>query len=652
MCPAACTRRRSWTSWYAARFALRPPWQRRAPPRGTGGRKHLSALCGAARCRAARSGAAQRWRALPAESAPLAQVLDEFLTQLDSLHRKIIGDSESNKNAAWTSLSSLSALIRSAKRVLVLDANAASSQVVVEFLHRCIAPECILWRRMSNLARGDDVKRVQFVFGYDSKTGGNTCVAAVVDALVERLAAGEHIAVPCSEKANALRIQAALRLRVPEVHVVTLHDPGNARDRAAMDELVAHVSAGAVMPDVLIYTSIYGVGCSYNHLHFSRIFFCLSAQTSFWEDAMQNVGRVRALLPTVSGPNTVFFCDAYTHDYEAHGAPWVGQPRQIKDADFRAKRASGVPVVTASSHKKALVLLRTAPEFRAVATALREWRETRYEFYRRHVPTEMDASKARHLVLHAAQLNHHIGGAGMLDTEEVDQTAEADLTARFIIQKRLVSWLAEYVRRESRRGLECIPRLKQALLERGYELLPDAFCLVSLEKPRPSDAPPGDASDDSDSDDGAADADGDGAAGGEAAEGGDGDGAAGGEASGAAGTEGGEPAREELVLPTKEDVLRVQAVPKSQRTPEQKRVIELGYALSILGNPDGSSFVAGGGPPDPAHAYEFDPSKHVDFKMLKQLRATSALLIESSTPEEELQRWLLHSKVRTAPVCS
>ena len=91
---------------------------------------------------------------------------------------------------------------------------------------------------------------------------------------------------------------------------------------------------------------------------------------------------------------------------------------------------------------------------------------------------------------------------------------------------------------------------------------------------------------------------------------------------------------------------------RGDRPRDQKRVVELGYALSILGNPDGSSFVAGGGPPDPAHAYEFDPSKHVDFKMLKQLRATSALLIESSTPEEELQRWLLHSKVRTAPVCS
>ena len=165
--------------------------------------------------------------------------MDEILTQLDSLHRKIVGDSVSDRIAAWTSLSSLSALIRSAKRVLILDANAASSQVVVEFLHRCIEPACIQWRRMSNLARGDDVKRVQFVFGYDSKTGGNTCVAAVVDALVERLAAGEHIAVPCSEKANALRIQAALRLRVPEVLVVTLHDPGNVRDRVAMDAFVA-----------------------------------------------------------------------------------------------------------------------------------------------------------------------------------------------------------------------------------------------------------------------------------------------------------------------------------------------------------------------------------------------------------------------------
>ena len=142
------------------------------------------------------------------------QVLDELLTQLDSIRRKAKCDSIIDRNAAWASLSSLAALIRSAKRAIILDANAATSQVLIEFLHHCVAPESIRWRCLSNSASGSDIRRVQFVFGYDRKTGGNSCVAALVDGVAECLAAGERVAVPCSTKADARLIEAALLQRL------------------------------------------------------------------------------------------------------------------------------------------------------------------------------------------------------------------------------------------------------------------------------------------------------------------------------------------------------------------------------------------------------------------------------------------------------
>jgi hypothetical protein len=91
-----------------------------------------------------------------------------------------------------------------------------------------------------------------------------------------------------------------------------------------------------------------------------------------------------------------------------------------------------------------------------------------------------------------------------------------------------------------------VPRLKKALTERGYELAPDAWLLCGQE-PSSEDEPDEDA------------------------------------------------AEAVPSFPSKEAALRAQATPRSQRSPEEKRIIEMAYALSILGNTDGSSFAGGGG---------------------------------------------------------
>ena len=66
---------------------------------------------------------------------------------------------------------------------------------------------------------------------------------------------------------------------------------------------------------------------------------------------MQGNSRVRTLLSSASGSNVRVYCDKKTHDYEAHGGPWL-QQRRISDLDFRAKREAGAPLVEADSAKK------------------------------------------------------------------------------------------------------------------------------------------------------------------------------------------------------------------------------------------------------------------------------------------------------------
>jgi hypothetical protein len=395
-----------------------------------------------------------------------------FLDELETISWRI-GELLTNPSThakGWGIVVALHALVSGAKRVVCADAHFGDlSRRLLEALVSDGQP--ILQRSFTQKNHTD--RRAQFVFGY-TQAGVQTAEVALA-LVVEQREQGRNVYMPCSNKTTMAVLTNELRRLRPDDTIIAVCGHRDEQSTELERSKIERIKSGEDLPHIFLYTSIYGVGNSYDHIWFHVCVSVVCAQTLSYEMMMQECHRIRKLVPIdVAEPNVYFVCDSGTHDY-TNGGPWTCQRLGKSDeVDERTPKVSGRSVGAALA---ALALDPAGAPARQYVRVTREGK--RHLFVRRPRPHVKTLTAALQQVTRPVMANH----AGGDDDAAVELS---ECTTQFAGQERFVPFLAEFERRRYNKKVHCIAGLRRLLHEQGSHVFPDARRLVSdvIRKPK------------------------------------------------------------------------------------------------------------------------------------------------------------------------